>query len=82
MGLGLDDVAWPYNEFREMTKCHPLLFPVEPVCLSPYRFVGRHAEWSVLLYPRALLSSLDFDVLLLELGLAIRSASRDLVSSG
>ena len=62
LGLGLDDVAWPYKELQEMTKCHPLLLSVGPVCLSPYRSVGRHAEWSGLLYPRALWSSLDFDV--------------------
>ena len=54
LGLYLDDVTLAYNELRNMTKCQSLLFSVGPVCLSPYRSDGRHAEWSGVLYPRAL----------------------------
>ena len=82
MGLGLDDVAWPYNKLREMTKCHPLLFPVRPVCLSPYRSVGRHVEWSSLLYPPGSLVEPRLRCALSELDLATRSASKDQVSFG
>ena len=83
MGLGHDDVALAYNKFGEMAKCLSLLFPVRPVCLSLHRSKERYAEWSGLsVVPPGSSVEPRLRYVLTELGLAIRSASKDLVSSG
>ena len=83
MGLGHGDMALAYNKLWEMTKCLSLLFPVEPVYLSPYRSDKHCAEWSGLsVVPPGSFVEPRLRCALTELGLAIRSASRDLVSSG
>ena len=83
MGLSHDDVAWAYNVFQEMTKCLSWLFPVGPVCLSPYQSDRCCVEWSGLsVVPPGSLVKPRLRCALSELGLAIRSASRNQVSSG
>ena len=82
MGLGHGDVALAYNKLREITKCLSLLFPVGSVCLSPYRSDKHCVEWFGLsVVPPGSFVEPRLRRALSKLGLAIRSASRDLVSS-